>query len=63
MTTYNVGQGIAQAIKDAGDEPRSNELTVDYDATTQRRIALVYGRDALYYYYSEDNRTNRLPFA
>jgi len=43
-------------VQAAGDELRSNENYIG------QNISLTYGRDALYYYYSEDNRVNRLPF-
>lgn len=57
---YNVGPGVKQAIADAGDEARSDEI---YDIGAQgHKISTTYGRDAVYFYYQEDNRVNRLPF-
>lgn len=58
--SFNVGPGVRQAMVDAGDEPRSDEL---FDIVRPgHQISVTYGRDAVYYYFSEDNRTNRLPF-
>lgn len=58
--TFNIGPGVAQAIANAGDAPRSDEL---YQITTPgHKVSVTYGRDAVYYYVEEDNRTNRLPF-
>lgn len=58
--TFTLGPGVKQAMADAGDEPRSSEI---YQINTlNKKISLTYGRDAVYYYYAEDNRVNRLPF-
>jgi hypothetical protein len=54
VTDFNVGPGLA------GDEARSDEV---YEVTTpDHQISRAYGRDAIYVYVEEDNRTNRLPF-
>lgn len=53
---YSVGPGVKKAIDDYKDEPRSNETYVTDE------VSVTYGRDAIYVYYKEDNRTNRLPF-
>jgi hypothetical protein len=60
MSDYNIGPGVAQAIADAGDEPRSDEIYVVMDEG--HKISRTFGRDGVYYYYEEDNRTSRTPF-
>lgn len=61
MTDYIVGPGVAQAIADAGDEARTDEMAIATDdegwAVTQ-----TVGRDALYYWIRADNKVSRLPF-
>jgi hypothetical protein len=60
VTDFNVGPGMAEAMYLAGDEARSDEV---YEVTTpDHQISRAYGRDAIYVYVEEDNRTNRLPF-
>lgn len=60
MTNYNIGPGVKQAIADNGDQPRSDEL---YRITTPgHEVSETYARDAIYFYYGEDNRVVRLPF-
>jgi hypothetical protein len=63
MSTYTVGPGIKDAMDAAGDVPRSDETVIEFSPANNTHISLAFGRDALYYYYSEDNRTKRLPFA
>lgn len=60
MNQYNIGPGVAQALKDNNDLPRSDENYVHNP--NGGIISYTYGRDAIYYYYGEDNRVNRLPF-
>ena len=60
MSDFNVGPGVAQAIADAGDEPRSDEQYVVLDEG--HKISQTFGRDAVYWYYEEDNATKRNPF-
>ena len=60
MTDYNIGPGVAAMIEQSGDEPRSDEQYVVMDEGHQ--ISRTFGRDAIYYYYQEDNRTQRCPF-
>jgi len=60
MTDWNIGPGVAQAITDAGDEPRSDERYVIMDEG--HRVSLTLARDAQYWYYEEDNAVKRLPF-
>jgi hypothetical protein len=60
MTDYNVGPGVQQAMADHGDEPRSDEQFVIL--RDGAKISQTFGRDAVYWWYEEDNRTNRAPF-
>lgn len=60
MTDYVIGPGVAQAIQAANDEPRSDEMYVILDAG--RKISQTFGRDAIYWWYEEDNRTQRSSF-
>lgn len=58
--SFTIGPGIAEAMYNAGDEPRSSEI---YEVSgAGHSISKAYGRDAVYYWYEEDNRTQRLPF-
>jgi hypothetical protein len=57
---FSVGPGVAQAIADNGDEPRSDETFLVL--AEGRKVSLTWGRDAQYVWIQEDNRTNRLPF-
>lgn len=58
--SFSVGPGVAQAMADNGDEPRSDELYIVFDEG--HKISVTYGRDATYTYYQEDGRVNRTPF-
>jgi hypothetical protein len=60
MPDWNVGPGVAQSISDNGDEARSDEQFVLLDEG--HKISRTYGRDAIYFWYQEDNRVNRSPF-
>ena len=63
MSTFVIGQGILDKMASFNDSPRSDELTVEGTGMPSKpRISVAYGRDAVYYYFSEDNRTVRLPF-
>jgi hypothetical protein len=59
-TTFNIGEGVQAVMAQYGDEPRSDERFVILDEG--HKVSLTLGRDAQYWYYQEDNRTNRLPF-
>ena len=59
-TQYNIGPGVQQAMQDAGDEPRSDEQYIVLEPG--HKISQCFGRDAIYWYYEEDDRTSRLPF-
>jgi len=60
MADYVIGPGVAQAIADAGDEPRSDEQFIILQEG--RKVSQTFARDAVYYWLQEDNRTNRVPF-
>jgi hypothetical protein len=60
MTEYTIGPGVAQLIAETNDEPRSDEQFVVLEPG--HKISQTFGRDAVYWYYEEDNRTQRLPF-
>jgi len=60
MADFNVGPGVAQAIADNNDEARSDERYIIMDEG--HKISLTFGRDAQYFWYEEDNATNRVPF-
>ena len=60
MTDYNIGPGVAQKIAESGDEARSDEIYVVMDEG--HKISRTFGKLAVYYYYEEDNTTNRTPF-
>ena len=60
MTDFAIGPGVAQAIADAGDEPRSDEQYVILE--DGHKISQTFGRDGIYWYYEEDNAVRRVPF-
>jgi hypothetical protein len=60
MSEYVIGPGVAQAMADAGDEPRSDEQYLILNPG--HRISLTFGRDAQYYWLEEDNAVKRQPF-
>lgn len=60
MVDWVIGPGVAQAISDAGDEPRSDEQYVLL--AEGHKVSQTFGRDAVYYWIQEDNRVNRIPF-
>lgn len=60
MSEYTIGPGVAQAMADAGDEPRSDEHYIVL--LEGQRISQTYGRDAIYVWYEEDNAVRRTPF-
>ena len=57
---YSIGPGVAQAIADAGDEPRSDEQYVIL--REGHKVSQTFARDAVYYYLEEDNAVRRAPF-
>jgi len=57
---YVIGPGVSEAIAAAGDEPRSDEQYIVL--TPGHQISMTFGRDAIYYYYAEDNAVRRVPF-
>jgi hypothetical protein len=58
--SYVVGPGVAQVIADNSDEARSDEQYIVL--VPGHKISQTFGRDAVYYYYEEDNATRRVPF-
>jgi len=60
MTDYSIGPGVLAAMTEAQDEPRSDEQFIILDAG--HKISQTFGRDAVYWYYEEDNATHRVPF-
>lgn len=60
MADFTIGPGVAQAIADAGDEPRSDEQYVVLDEG--QKISQTFARDAIYWYYESENAVKRCPF-
>jgi hypothetical protein len=60
MTEYSIGPGVQQAMAEAGDEPRSDEQFVILEPG--HKISQTFGKNAIYWYYEEDNATKRVPF-
>jgi len=60
MSDYIIGPGVAQAIADAGDEPRSDEQYVILEEG--HKVSQTFARDAIYYWLQEDNAVRRSPF-
>lgn len=60
MAEYSIGPGVAQAMEEAGDEPRSDEQFIIL--REGHKISQTFGRDATYYWLEEDNATRRVPF-
>ena len=59
-TEWVVGPGVAEAMANAGDEPRSDEQFVILQEG--HKISQTFGRDAVYYWLQEDNAVRRTPF-
>jgi hypothetical protein len=57
---YSIGPGVAQAIADNADEPRSDEQFVIL--REGHKVSQTFARDAIYYYYERDNRVQRSPY-
>lgn len=60
MPEYVVGPGVVQAIAEASDEPRSDEMYIVLE--DGHKISQTFGRDAIYYWLQEDNTVQRSPF-
>ena len=58
--SYVIGPGVAQAISDYGDEPRSDEQYMILEPG--EKISQTFARDAIYYWIERDNAVKRLPF-
>jgi hypothetical protein len=60
MAEYSIGPGVAQAMADAGDEPRSDEqfiILLDGDKVSQ-----TFSNNAIYYWLERDNTVKRSTF-
>ena len=60
MTEFSVGPGVQQAMADHGDEPRSDEQFIIL--REGHKVSMTFSTGGVYYYYEEDNRTQRCPF-
>ena len=60
MSDFSIGPGVAQAIADAGDEPRSDEQYVILEEG--HKVSQTFARDAIYYWIQEDNAVRRSTF-
>lgn len=60
MTEFAIGPGVAAAIAEAQDEPRSDEQYVIL--TEGHKVSQTFARDAIYYWLEEDNAVRRSPF-
>lgn len=56
QSTFMVGPGVQESIQTANDEPRSDEMYVTPE------VSLTYGKEAIYYYFKQDNTVRRVPF-
>lgn len=61
MTDFVVGPGIQQAIADAGDEARSNEMYIVNEPDGQK-VSQTVCRDSIFYWIQEDNAVRRVLF-
>ncbi len=60
MTDWNIGPGVADAISANGAEPRSDEVYVVMEEG--KKVSRTFATDGVYYYFEEDNATQRCPF-
>ena len=60
MSEFSVGPGVQQAMADNGDEPRSDEQFIIL--REGHKVSMTFSTGGVYYYYEEDNRTQRCPF-
>jgi len=60
MADWSIGPGVAQAIADNSDEARSDEQFIILEPG--HKISQTFARDAIYWYYEEDNAVRRVPF-
>ena len=60
MSEFSVGPGVQQAMADHGDEPRSDEQFIIL--REGHKVSMTFSTGGVYYYYEEDNRTQRCPF-
>ena len=60
MSDYVIGPGVAQAIADAGDEARSDEMYLILEEG--HKVSQTICRDSIMYWIEEDNAVRRTPF-
>jgi hypothetical protein len=60
MSNFVVGPGVAQAMTEAGDEPRSDEVYLILEPG--EKISQTFGRDNLWLWIEKDNAVRRCPF-
>jgi len=60
VSEFSVGPGVQQAMADNGDEPRSDEQFIIL--REGHKVSMTFSTGGVYYYYEEDNRTQRCPF-
>jgi hypothetical protein len=60
VSEFSVGPGVQQAMADHGDEPRSDEQFIIL--REGHKVSMTFSTGGVYYYYEEDNRTQRCPF-
>ena len=58
--SYSIGPGVQQAMADNGDSPRSDEQFIIL--REGHKVSMTFSTGGVYYYYEEDNRTQRCPF-
>jgi hypothetical protein len=57
---YTIGPGVAQAMADHGDEPRSDEQYLSLEEGS--KVSQTFGRDSIYYWLEVDNAVRVVPF-
>lgn len=60
MSDYSIGPGVAQAIAENGDEPRSDEQFIILREGD--KVSQTFGRDFIYYWMERDNVVKMSPF-
>lgn len=61
MADFLIGPGVSQAIADAGDEARSDELYI-VNEPEGLRVSQTICRDSIFYWIEEDAAVRRVPF-
>jgi hypothetical protein len=60
VSEYSVGPGVAQAIADNADEPRSDEQFIILREGD--KVSQTFGSQAIYWWYESENTVKRVPF-